>query len=92
MAGGDSVAVIGSVDPPGVWLVVFNDSIACLNTNHSSSHDQLRLSIPPTRKEVKRLLVDLLAWSRSTGGGNVNPTADSGYLDINNFLHNLTKI
>ena len=90
MACGDSVAVIGLVDPPGVWLVVFNESIACLNTNPSSS--QLQLSTPPTKKEVKQLLVDLLARSRSTGDGNVNPTADSGYLDINNFLHNLTKI
>ena len=93
MACGDSVAVIGLVDPPGVWLVVFNESIACLNTNPSIASSQLQLSIPPTtRKEVKQLLVDLLARSRSTGDRSVNPTADSGYLDINNFLHNLTKI
>ena len=96
VAGGDS-AVIGFVEPPGVWLVVVNGSIACFNhrcfnTNispslASCSSPLLQLSIPPTRKEVKQLLQDLLARSRSTDG---NPAADSGYLDINCFLHNLT--
>jgi hypothetical protein len=87
VAGDGDSAVIGLVDPPGVWLVVVNDSIACLNTNPS----QLRLSIPPTRKEVEQVLQNLLDRSRSTGGGD-DSTTDSGYLDINRFLHNLTKI
>ena len=83
-------SVIGFVDPPGVWLVVVNDSIACFNMSTSTTGDPLqssKLSLPPTRREVRKLLQELLNRSRSTSAAK-----DHGYKDINHYLHNLTKL
>ena len=88
VAGGES-AVIGFVEPPGVWLVVVNGSIACLNINYpsaASSNPLLQLSMSSTRKEVKQLLQDIHGQSRSRD--SMHPAADSDCLYT---LHNLTE-
>lgn len=82
MAGGDCTCVIGHVDPPGVWLVSVNGSIACFKAHTSSiGGDNPRSMLRHTdRKKVEQQLYSLQA------------TSNSGYGDVSHYFHSLYKL